>query len=68
MLIRLLAQNAWGGSVTKCLPPAVQPHDRNPKLGRAGAAAPPIFPIKRPAFDENENTCCPPTGEALFDP
>jgi hypothetical protein len=34
------------------------------KLGGVGAAAPPIIPIKRPAFDENEHASCQPTGSA----
>ena len=62
MLIRLLAKNGLGGSVAKRASLAVQPNDQNHQPGRAGAAAPPIIPIKRPAFDENEHAGCQPTG------
>ena len=52
--IRLLAKNASGVSVAKRASLAVQPHDQNHQLGRAGAAAPPMIPIQRPALDEND--------------
>jgi hypothetical protein len=52
--IRLLAKNASGVSVAKRASLAVQPHDQNHQPGRAGAAAPPMIPIQRPALDEND--------------
>jgi hypothetical protein len=54
MPIRLLAKKASGVSVAKRASLAIQPHDQNHQPGRAGAAAPPIIPIKRPAFDEKD--------------
>jgi len=56
-----------GGPITQRAPLPSGRTDMNRKSGGAGAAAPPIIPIKRLAFDENENSFAQPTCSLNFE-